>query len=166
MVAITRSLLSRPSTELIVQRLGLAVHRDGRTGPAIVRARAAVDAVGRMPSAAPGVICTRLMKLRPFSGRSCTACEVTLLPMEEASVCSTGAVRSRSRWSGLAAPTTRLTSSRRRSPAEMVTFETFDVWKPGHFDGDRVGSRDELRHGISAGIRWCEPRSRRSSQCW
>ena len=34
-------------------------------------------------SAAPGVICTRLIKLRPFSGRSCTDCCVTLLPIED-----------------------------------------------------------------------------------
>lgn len=77
------------------------------------------------PSVAPGVTCTKLMKLRPFSGSSCVAFSVTVVIKAAESVRSAGVAASTLTVSP-SEPTVRCASSRARSPAERPNE---DIWK-------------------------------------
>ena len=71
------------------------------------------------PSLAPGTICTSCTKLRPFSGKSCTALAVTVELTTALSACSSGVDASTVTVS-LDPPVCSTASSRARSPASTA----------------------------------------------
>ena len=76
-VPMARSLLSMPSISWLFWLSARAVDRHRRGLTAIVRPGAAGERVGQRPRWRPGTSCTSRMKLRPLTGRSCTAFSLT-----------------------------------------------------------------------------------------